>query len=176
MSGTSSLPLFPVVALIAGAASAQPRHPFAVSSMPTVVFTGDSQSCGRNLAIDFPQLVSRSLPVRVINTAVGGSNSSALLYPMKGGTVRVTRGEKVLHGENVRWGTGPFPGMKVTVAGETYTIDHIDEHPPTRNAELYLCGNYSGTQAGPVNRRASVAGGRGSPVWAGFPTFRLARK
>jgi len=139
MSGTSSLPLFPVVALIAGAASAQPRHPFAVSSMPTVVFTGDSQSCGRNLAIDFPQLVSRSLPVRVINTAVGGSNSSALLYPMKGGTVRVTRGEKVLHGENVRWGTGPFPGMKVTVAGETYTIDHIDEHPPTRNAELYLC-------------------------------------
>ena len=119
-------------------ASAAPTHTLTVASMPTVVFTGDSQSCGRNLAIDFPQLISRIIPARVINTAVGGSNSSALLYPMKGGTVRVKKGEHVLHGEKVRWGMGPFPGMTVVVNGERYTLDHVDEHPRTPDTEMYL--------------------------------------
>ncbi len=108
-----------------------------VNSMVRVVFTGDSQSCGRNLAIDFPQLMSRLAPVRVINTAVGGSNSDALLEPMKGKRVRIEKGERVLYGEKVRWGMGPFPGMRVTVNGHRYTIDYIDEHPEA-TAELHL--------------------------------------
>ncbi|OGV72527.1 MAG: hypothetical protein A3K19_32840 [Lentisphaerae bacterium RIFOXYB12_FULL_65_16] len=120
-----------------------------VDSMVKVVFTGDSQTCGRGLAIDFPQLISRTFPVRVINTGVGGSNSDAQVLPMTGGKVRIKAGENVLYGENVSWGTGPFPGMKVTVNGETHTIDHIVEHPPKRNSELYLCeparADYEGT-------------------------------
>jgi hypothetical protein len=119
-----------------------------VDSMVKIVFTGDSQSCGRNLAIDFPQLVSRLIPARVINTAVGGSNSDALLKPMTGGRVRIRKGENILYGENVSWGMGPYPGMKVTVNGETYTMDHVVEHPK-RVAELHLCeparADYEGT-------------------------------
>ena len=107
-------------------------------SMVRLLFTGDSQSCGRNLAIDFPQLMSRIVPARVINTAVGGSSSSALLRPMKRGTVTVKKGERIVYGQGVAWGMGPFPGMKVAVNGEVYTIDHIDEHPK-RIAELHLC-------------------------------------
>ena len=120
-----------------------------VGSMPTVVFTGDSQSCGRNLAIDFPQLLSRLLPARVINTAVGGSNSTALLAPMTGGTLSVKAGENVVYGKKVRWGMGPFPGMRITIDGEDYTIDHVDEHPPTRDTEIHLSeparASYSGS-------------------------------
>lgn len=109
-----------------------------VDSMVTVVFTGDSQTTGRNLAVDYPQLLSRVLPVRVINTAVGGSNSDALLKPMTGGTARITKGERVLYGMDVSWGMGPYPGMHVTVQGEVYTIDAVAEHPPTRNTEILL--------------------------------------
>jgi hypothetical protein len=110
-----------------------------VDSMVTVVFTGDSQTTGRNLAIDYPQLLSRVLPVRVINTAVGGSDSDALMRPMTGGSARLRQGERVLYGTDVAWGMGPFPGMRVTVNAETYTIDSLAEHPPTRNTELHLC-------------------------------------
>jgi len=109
-----------------------------VDSMVTVVFTGDSQTTGRNLAIDYPQLLSRVLPVRVINTAVGGSNSNALVKPMTGGSIRGRRGERVLYGTSVSWGMGPYPGMRVTIQGEVYTIDAVAEHPPTRNTELHL--------------------------------------
>lgn len=115
-----------------------PQYDVTVDSMVTVIFTGDSQSCGRNLAIDFPQLLSRSLPARVINTAVGGSNSSALLEPMTGGTLTVQAGEKVVYGKKVRWGMGAFPGMRISIHGEDYTIDHVDEHPPSHDTEIYL--------------------------------------
>ena len=119
-----------------------------VDSMVKILFTGDSQSCGRNLAIDFPQLISRLVPARVINTAVGGSNSDALLKPMTGGRVRIKKGENVLYGENVHWGMGPYPGVKVTVNGETYTMDHVVEHPKLVS-ELHLCeparADYAGT-------------------------------
>jgi len=117
--------------------------------MVTVVFTGDSQTTGRNLAIDYPQLLSRVLPVRVINTAVGGSNSDALVKPMTGGTARIAKGERVLYGTEVSWGMGPYPGMQVNVHGEVYTIDAVAEHPPTRNSELHLVeparADYEGT-------------------------------
>lgn len=109
-----------------------------VDSMVTVVFTGDSQTTGRNLAIDYPQLLSRVLPIRVINTAVGGSNSNALVKPMTGGSIRGRRGERLLYGTSVSWGMGPYPGMRVTIQGEVYTIDAVAEHPPTRNTELHL--------------------------------------
>ncbi len=108
------------------------------ASMPTVVFTGDSQSCGRGLAIDFPQLVSHALPARVFNTAVGGSNSDALLHPMTGGTARATAGSDVIDGQGVKWGAGPFPGQTVVIAGERYTIDHVDEFPKEKRVELHL--------------------------------------
>ncbi len=131
--------VFWVCTLSAAAAPSPTRTERTVTSdsMVRVVFTGDSQSCGRNLAVDFPQLISRAAPVRVINTAVGGSNSDALLKPMDADRVRITRGEHVLYGEGVRWGMGPFPGMRVTVHGNTYTIASIDEHPGGR-AELLL--------------------------------------
>ena len=130
------------------ARAADKPYTITTDSMVNALFTGDSQCCGRNLAIDFPQLVSRLAPVRVINTGVGGSNSDALLKPMTGGTVRIKKGESVLYGENVRWGMGPYPGMKVTVNGETYTMDHVVEHPKGK-AELHLCeparADYAGT-------------------------------
>jgi lysophospholipase L1-like esterase len=106
--------------------------------MVTVLFTGDSQTCGRNLAIDYPQLLSRRVKARVINTAVGGSNSSALLRPMTGGTLRVAKGDRMVYGTNVRWGMGPFPGMKMTIHGNEYTIDYIHEHPRTPHTEIAL--------------------------------------
>ena len=37
-----------------------------VSSMPRVVFTGDSQTCGRVGAWDYPQMLSWEQPVHVI--------------------------------------------------------------------------------------------------------------
>lgn len=107
-------------------------------SMPRILFTGDSQTCGRNLGIDFPQLLEREFPIRVINTAVGGSNSSALLRPMTGGEIRIDKGDHVLHGVKVLWGMGPFPGQGITVAGQRYTIDFIDEHPGTPDTEIHL--------------------------------------
>jgi hypothetical protein len=120
-----------------------------VDSMPRVLFTGDSQTCGRNLGIDFPQILEPEFPIRVINTAVGGSNSSALLRPMTGGTVRLAQGDRVLYGVNVRWGMGPFPGQGIVVAGQRYTIDFIDEHPRTPNTEIHLVepavASYEGT-------------------------------
>ncbi|MBT7161575.1 MAG: SGNH/GDSL hydrolase family protein [Victivallales bacterium] len=109
-----------------------------VDSMPRVLFTGDSQTCGRNLGIDFPQLLEPLFPMRVINTAVGGSNSSALLRAMTGGTIRIAKGDRVLHGVKVRWGMGPFPGQGITVSGQRYTIDFIDEHPGTPDTEIHL--------------------------------------
>ena len=112
------------------------RHVVDVNAMVRVLCTGDSQSCGRNLAIDYPQLLSQRLPVRMINTAVGGSNSSAQLYPMKSGTVRVKKGEKMVYGTKVRWGMGPIPGCKVMVNGQRYTIDYIVEHAGKPETEL----------------------------------------
>lgn len=131
------VPALAALTLAAPQLEAEPVSRITAKSMATVLFTGDSQACGRNLAIDYPQLVSRRCPVRAINTGVGGSNSSALLRPMQQGTVNIRAGDNVLYGKGVSWGMGPFPGMQVTVCGHAYTIDHIDEHPG-RKAELYL--------------------------------------
>ena len=128
----------PLLALLAGLHCARGDTMITVDSMPRVLFTGDSQTCGRNLAIDFPQLLEREFPIRVINTAVGGSNSSALLRPMTGGSVRIAQGDRVLHGVDVRWGMGPFPGQGIAIAGRRYTVDFIHEHPGTPDTEIHL--------------------------------------
>ena len=108
-----------------------------IKSMPTVLFTGDSMSCGRNGAIDFPQLLSRRLPVRIINTAVGGSTSDALVKPMRSKKVRIRQGDTILYVEGGRWGCGPYPGMSVCVNGQSNVIDFIDERRSKK--ELHLC-------------------------------------
>jgi hypothetical protein len=146
---SSGIAMAVVLGLAVPPAEGADMRSITVDSMVRVVFTGDSQTTGRNLAIDYPQLLSRILPVRVINTAVGGSNSDALVKPMTGGSARLAQGDRILYGTDVHWGMGPFPGMKVTVGDQTYTIDYLAEHPPTLNTELYLVeparGDYQGT-------------------------------
>lgn len=97
-----------------------------VNSMPTVVFTGDSQTCGRTGAMDYPQMLSREMPVRVINTAVGGTNTRHLLTETTGGTAVVRKGEKVVHGTKVGWYAGPYPGQMIRLGTHEYTIDRIE--------------------------------------------------
>ena len=97
-----------------------------VNTMPRVVFTGDSQTCGRVGAIDYPQMLSWELPIRVINTAVGGTSTRHLLSEMSGSTAQVKKGEKVVHGTKVGWHAGPYPGQKIRLGRHHYTIDRIE--------------------------------------------------
>ncbi len=96
-----------------------------VNSMPRVVFTGDSQTCGRVGAWDYPQMLSWELPVRVINTAVGGTNTRHLLEATAGGTAEVKAGEREVRGTKVSWHAGPYPGQKIRLGTQEYTIDRI---------------------------------------------------
>lgn len=97
-----------------------------VNIMPRMLFTGDSQTCGRVGALDYPQMLSWELPVRIINTAVGGTNTNHLLRPHTGGTAEIKAGEKVVQGTKVSWHSGPYPGMKVRLGAEEYVIDRIE--------------------------------------------------
>jgi len=97
-----------------------------VRSMPRVVFTGDSQTCGRVGAWDYAQMLSWEQPVHVINTAVGGTNTTHLLNELKGGTVEVKAGEYEVRGEKVGWGAGPYPGQTIRLGAHSYTIDRIE--------------------------------------------------
>ncbi len=106
-----------------------------VNAMPRVVFTGDSQTCGCVGAWDYPQMLSWEMPVRVINTAVGGSNTTHLLQETGGGSVEVKQGEQEIKGTNVGWFAGPFPGERIRVGTQQYTIDRI----VTRDYKERLC-------------------------------------
>lgn len=97
-----------------------------VRSMPRVVFTGDSQTCGRVGAWDYPQMLSWEQPVHVINTAVGGTNTTHLLNELSGGTAEVKAGAYEVLGHNVGWGAGPYPGQTIRLGAESYIIDRIE--------------------------------------------------
>ena len=110
-----------------------------VSSMPRVVFTGDSQTCGRVGAWDYPQMLSWEQPVHVINTAVGGTNTTHLLRELTGGTAEVTAGEREVRGLGVGWGSGPYPGQSIRLGAESYTIDRIEVHDHrTREVSIWI--------------------------------------
>jgi len=110
-----------------------------VNTMPRVLFTGDSQTCGRVGAIDYPQMLSWELPIRVINTAVGGTNTRHLLLETSGGTARVKKGEKVVRGTKVGWHAGPYPGQKMRIGRHHYTIDRIEvESYHERRVNIWL--------------------------------------
>lgn len=96
-----------------------------VSSMPRILFTGDSQTCGRVGAWDYPQMLSWGLPIRVLNTAVGGTNVRHLLEETSGGTAEVKRGEREVRGTKVPWHAGPYPGQTIRLGTQQYTIDRI---------------------------------------------------
>ncbi len=96
-----------------------------VNSMPRIVFTGDSQTCGCVGAMDYAQMMSWEVPLRVFNRAVGGSNTSHLLGEFGGGTVTVKAGEKVVHGDDVGWYAGPYIGQTVRLGTQQYTVDSI---------------------------------------------------
>lgn len=98
-----------------------------VNIMPRVVFTGDSQTCGRVGALDYPQMLSWEMPVRVFNTAVGGTNTQHLVEETSGGTATVRRGERNIEGENVGWHAGPYPGQRIRLGAQVYTIDRIEQ-------------------------------------------------
>lgn len=97
-----------------------------VNTMPCVVFTGDSQTCGRVGAWDYPQMLSWETPVRVINTGVGGTNTSHLLSDIRGGTAEVNAGEREVRGTKVGWGAGPYPGQTIRLGEQRYIIDRIE--------------------------------------------------
>lgn len=110
-----------------------------VNAMPRIVFTGDSQTVGCVGAMDYPQMISREVPLRVFNRAVGGSNTTHLLYEFGGGTATVTAGETVVHGENVGWVSGPYIGQRVRFGAHEYTVDSIEPVDyATRAANLHL--------------------------------------
>ncbi|MBU0608347.1 MAG: SGNH/GDSL hydrolase family protein [Armatimonadetes bacterium] len=96
-----------------------------VNSMPRIVFTGDSQTCGCVGAMDYAQMMSWEVPLRVFNRAVGGSNTSHLLGEFGGGTVTVKAGERVVHGDGVGWYAGPYIGQTVRIGAQQYTVDSI---------------------------------------------------
>ncbi len=107
--------------------------------MPRIVFTGDSQTCGRVGAMDYPQLIARLLPLRVINTAVGGTNTHHLLFETKGGTASVRKGEREVRGSGVGWYAGPYPGQKVRLGANEYTIDRIEvRNQAEREVSLWI--------------------------------------
>jgi hypothetical protein len=97
-----------------------------VNSMPRVVFTGDSQTCGRVGAWDYPQMLSWEIPIRVINTGVGGTNTDHLLVDLGDGNAEVKAGEMKITGANVSWVSGPYPGQKIRLGEQEYTIDHVE--------------------------------------------------
>lgn len=97
-----------------------------VNLLPRVVFTGDSQTCGREGAMDYPQMIAREMPVRVFNTAVGGTNLRHLLEETSGGTASVKKGEKAVKGTKVGWHAGPYPGQKIRLGAREYTIDRVE--------------------------------------------------
>ncbi len=97
-----------------------------VNVMPRVVFTGDSQTCGRVGALDYPQMISWEMPVRVFNTAVGGTNTKHLVSETTGGTAEVSAGERVVTGRNVSWYAGPYPGQTIRLGAFQYVIDRIE--------------------------------------------------
>jgi len=110
-----------------------------VRTMPRVVFTGDSQTCGRVGAWDYPQMLSWEQPVHVINTAVGGTNTVHLLNEQTGGDAEVKAGERQVHGLNVGWGSGPYPGQTIRLGAQSYTIDRIEVHDyHTREVSVWL--------------------------------------
>ena len=96
-----------------------------VNAMPRIVFTGDSQTCGCVGAMDYAQMMSWEVPLRVFNRAVGGTNTAHLLSEFSGGTVTVKAGEKIVHGENVGWFAGPYIGQRVRLGAQEYTVDSI---------------------------------------------------
>ncbi|NSW58274.1 MAG: SGNH/GDSL hydrolase family protein [Armatimonadetes bacterium] len=109
------------------------------NSMPRIVFTGDSQTCGRVGATDYPQLVARLLPLRVINTAVGGTNTHHLLFETSGGTASISKGEHEVRGSGVSWYAGPYPGQKVRLGAHQYTIDRIEvRNQAEREVSLWI--------------------------------------
>jgi len=97
-----------------------------VNVMPRVVFTGDSQTCGRVGAVDYPQMLSWEMPIRVINTAVGGTNTNHLLREITGGSAHIRKGEKLVVGTKVGWHAGPYPGQKIRLGKNEYVIDRIE--------------------------------------------------
>ncbi|MEN6546317.1 MAG: SGNH/GDSL hydrolase family protein, partial [Armatimonadia bacterium] len=97
-----------------------------VNSMPRIVFTGDSQTCGRVGALDYPQMLSWEVPLRVFNTGVGGTSITHLIREKTGGTATLKAGEKVAHGEKVGWGSGPYPGQKIRFGKQDYVVDRIE--------------------------------------------------
>lgn len=97
-----------------------------VNIMPRILFTGDSQTCGCVGAMDYAQMMSWEIPLRVFNRAVGGSNTSHLLGEFGGGTITVKAGEKIVHGEKVGWYAGPYIGQKVRIGTQQYTVDAIE--------------------------------------------------
>jgi len=97
-----------------------------INSMPRVLFTGDSQTCGRVGAWDYPQMLSWEMPIRIINTGVGGTNTDHLLIDRGGGSAEVKAGEMVVKGTEVGWASGPYPGQTIRLGEQEYTIDHIE--------------------------------------------------
>ncbi len=97
-----------------------------VNSMPRIVFTGDSQTVGCVGAMDYAQMISWEVPLRVFNRSVGGSNTSHLLSEFHGGTVSVKAGERVVEGDGVGWYAGPYIGQKVRIGTQEYTVDAIE--------------------------------------------------
>ena len=96
-----------------------------VNVMPRVVFTGDSQTCGRTGAFDYPQMLSWEMPIRVLNTGVGGTNTRHLLSETTGGSAEVRAGEEEIRGTDVGWHAGPYPGQSIRLGAHQYTIDRI---------------------------------------------------
>ena len=97
-----------------------------VNSMLRIVFTGDSQTVGCVGAMDYAQMISWEVPLRVFNRSVGGSNTSHLLSEFHGGTVSVKAGEFVVEGDGVGWYAGPYIGQRVRIARQEYAVDAIE--------------------------------------------------
>lgn len=97
-----------------------------VNAMPRIVFTGDSQTVGCVGAMDYAQMISWEVPLRVFNRSVGGSNTTHLLFEFGGGTATVKAGETVVHGENTGWWAGPYIGQRVRLGAHEYTVDSIE--------------------------------------------------
>jgi len=121
-----------------------------VNVMPRIVFTGDSQTVGCVGAVDYAQMMSWEVPLRVFNRSVGGSNTTHLLYEFGGGTATVKAGEQVVHGESVGWYAGPYLGQKVRFGPHEYTLDSIETTDyANHRANLHLAEpareDYSGT-------------------------------
>lgn len=120
------LELLPLALLLLSCCAIAATITVDVNVMPRVVFTGDSQTCGRVGALDYPQMLSWEMPVRVLNTAVGGTNTSHLLHETRGGTAEVTRGERCIRGTKVGWHAGPYPGQTIRLGPHEYVIDRIE--------------------------------------------------